>query len=305
MDGTLLDSRSRILPSSAAAIRAALAKGVTVVLATGKARPAAVAACAVAGLAGDGLLVSERGPGVFLQGLAVYGVGGRQLNDASLPRPVVEAAFSWAARAGVSCVAFHGDTCSTLELTPALVELHERYYEPLAAVAPSVETLLEGEAVRKLLFMADAERIAADVRPHWAARLAGPGLGGAEAMQAVPTMLEVVPRGVDKWTGLSVLLEHLGLSPDDLMAVGDGGNDAGGCEWVERCALLLSFMRKLVQGVCGSATGQRSMPCSPLTAQFTKSHHLAGSHGAQRRPGRCDGQRREGDTVGRLGRAGH
>jgi len=52
MDGTLLDSRSRVLPSSAAALRAALAAGVTVMLATGKARPAAMAALAEVGLAG-------------------------------------------------------------------------------------------------------------------------------------------------------------------------------------------------------------------------------------------------------------
>ena len=34
-DGTLLDSRSRVLPSSVAAIKAALARGITVFLATG------------------------------------------------------------------------------------------------------------------------------------------------------------------------------------------------------------------------------------------------------------------------------
>ena len=44
MDGTLLDSSSRVLQSSVDAIRAALARGVTVLLATGKARPAAIKA---------------------------------------------------------------------------------------------------------------------------------------------------------------------------------------------------------------------------------------------------------------------
>jgi len=53
-DGTLLDSSSRILPSSVSAIKAALAVGVRVILATGKARPAAIRACEVAGLAGEG-----------------------------------------------------------------------------------------------------------------------------------------------------------------------------------------------------------------------------------------------------------
>ena len=52
MDGTLLDSRSQVLPSSVRALKAALKAGVTVCLATGKARPAAIAAMAKVGLAG-------------------------------------------------------------------------------------------------------------------------------------------------------------------------------------------------------------------------------------------------------------
>lgn len=67
MDGTLLDSSSNIRQESAEAIRAAAAAGVKVILATGKARPAAIAACRKARLEGDHLLVSNRRPGVFLQ----------------------------------------------------------------------------------------------------------------------------------------------------------------------------------------------------------------------------------------------
>eukprot|EP00878_Enallax_costatus_P044374 GHUV01052943.1.p1 GENE.GHUV01052943.1~~GHUV01052943.1.p1 ORF type:complete len:107 (-),score=41.06 GHUV01052943.1:74-394(-) len=67
MDGTLLDSSSNITPDSAAVIRAATASGVEVILATGKARPAAIAAARKAGLEGDEVLVSHRTPGIFLQ----------------------------------------------------------------------------------------------------------------------------------------------------------------------------------------------------------------------------------------------
>jgi hypothetical protein len=67
MDGTLLDSSSNISPDSAHVIRAATAAGVQVILATGKARPAAIAAARKAHLEGDALLVSHRKPGVFLQ----------------------------------------------------------------------------------------------------------------------------------------------------------------------------------------------------------------------------------------------
>jgi hypothetical protein len=80
-DGTLLDSSSRVLPSSVAAIRAAIGRGITVFLATGKARPAAIRAMQAVGLAGEGLVVSNQGPGIFLQGgwdvvgVATVGVG--------------------------------------------------------------------------------------------------------------------------------------------------------------------------------------------------------------------------------------
>lgn len=67
MDGTLLDSSSNITPDSAKVIRAAAAAGVQVILATGKARPAAIAAAHKAQLEGDALLASHRRPGVFLQ----------------------------------------------------------------------------------------------------------------------------------------------------------------------------------------------------------------------------------------------
>lgn len=227
MDGTLLDSQSRVLPSSAEAIRAALARGVRVVIATGKARPAAIAACEAAGLAGDALLVSRRTPGVFLQGLAVHGAEGRQLSDAALPPAVVARAFAWARDASVSCAAFLGDHCATLAMTPELRELHDRYYEPLASVAPSLDELLAGPPVKKLLFMADEARILGEVAPFWSGELRDGRASGAETMQAVPNMLEVVPSGVNKWQGLQVLMGHLRVSPGDLMAIGDGGNDAG------------------------------------------------------------------------------
>jgi hypothetical protein len=57
MDGTLLNSESRISMRTAFAVKSALARGdLSLVLATGKARPAAIAACKEVGLAGAGPL---------------------------------------------------------------------------------------------------------------------------------------------------------------------------------------------------------------------------------------------------------
>ena len=44
-------------------------------------------------------------------------------------------------------------------------------------------------------------------------------------MQAVPEMLELVPAGVSKATGLQLLMAELGLEPHQVAAIGDGDND--------------------------------------------------------------------------------
>jgi hypothetical protein len=60
-----------------------------------------------------------------------------------------------------------------------------RYYEPLAAVA-TIEEVLAGPALRKLLFMTRPELVEGHLKPHWSAALEGTE---AQTMQAVPDML--------------------------------------------------------------------------------------------------------------------
>ena len=224
MDGTLLDAKSKIRPSSVAAIKAACEKGVRVILATGKARPAAIQACEKVGLVGQHLLVSTSSPGIFLQGLAVHGPRGESLFSSHLTKEVVEEAFKWSLASGVSLAAFHGDTCSTLTMTRELQELHSIYYEPLATVMPSLQAICDGPPVKKLLFQSDPREIAGRIKPTWESLLAK-GDASASVMQAVPSMIEIVPRGVDKWQGMVKLLDRLKMDRSSLMAVGDGGND--------------------------------------------------------------------------------
>ncbi|GFH26796.1 uncharacterized protein HaLaN_25008, partial [Haematococcus lacustris] len=94
-------------------------------------------------------------------------------------------------------------------MTQELQDLHSVYYEPLASVATNLGQLLTGRPVRKLLLMTS------------------PQLQGTQAktMQAVPNMLEIVPQSVNKWAGMKRLLQHLRVTPAELLAVGDGDND--------------------------------------------------------------------------------
>lgn len=39
------------------------------------------------------------------------------------------------------------------------------------------------------------------------------------------TFTDIVPVGVDKWSGIAKVIERFGIAPDEVMAFGDGGND--------------------------------------------------------------------------------
>jgi hydroxymethylpyrimidine pyrophosphatase-like HAD family hydrolase len=206
MDGTLLNSKSEVLPSSVEAIREVISKGVTVMLATGKARPAAVAALKKVNLVGDGLVVGSGTPGIFLQGLAVHGIGGELIAGGVLD----------------SSCGFHGESCITTKMTPEVEELHHRYYEPLATVVPTIDDVLEQGPLRKLIFLASPHEITNAIGPEWTKKLKATN---AQTMQAVPSMLEIVPKGINKWVGMQALLDHMNLKAHEVMAIGDGGND--------------------------------------------------------------------------------
>jgi len=59
------------------------------------------------------------------------------------------------------------------------------------------------------------------LRPYWAKAIEG----RAHVVQAQPDMLELVPPATSKGNGVQILLNHLSISPDEVMAIGDGEDD--------------------------------------------------------------------------------
>uniref|UniRef100_A0A6N2MDW0 Sucrose phosphatase-like domain-containing protein n=1 Tax=Salix viminalis TaxID=40686 RepID=A0A6N2MDW0_SALVM len=80
MDGTLLNSKSQISLTNVKALKEALSRGVKVVIATGKARPAVIDILKAVDLAGKNGIISEFSPG----GLIVYGRQGREIFRSNL-----------------------------------------------------------------------------------------------------------------------------------------------------------------------------------------------------------------------------
>lgn len=50
------------------------------------------------------------------------------------------------------------------------MELHTRYHEPLPFLVPTAAAAAGQQGVRKLLFMADPERVDTQLKPHWEVR---------------------------------------------------------------------------------------------------------------------------------------
>ncbi|XP_074567483.1 endoribonuclease YBEY, chloroplastic-like [Curcuma longa] len=221
MDGTLLNSKSQITATTAEAIREAVSRGVKIVIATGKTRPAVISALKMVDLAGKNGVISEFSPGIFLQGLLVYGRQGREISRSNLDQDVCREALSYSLEHEVPVVAFCQDRCLTLFDHHLVDSLHTVYHEPKAEIMPSVKHLLAAAEIQKLLFLDTIEGISCTLRPYWAEATNG----RAKVVQAQPDMLEIVPAGTSKGNGVKILLNHLGVSEKEIMAIGDGEND--------------------------------------------------------------------------------
>lgn len=221
MDGTLLNSKSHISLSTVQALKEATSRGVKVVIATGKTRPAVINILKMVDLAGKDGIASEFSPGVFVQGLLVYGRQGREIFRRNLDPNVCREALLYSLKHEVPLIAFSEDRCLTLFEHPLVDSVHTVYHEPKAEIIPSVEQLLAGVDIQKLIFLDTAEGVSTVLRPYWAEATGG----HASVVQAVPDMLEIVPSGTSKGSGVRMLLDHLGITPKEVMAIGDGEND--------------------------------------------------------------------------------
>ncbi|CAB4297006.1 unnamed protein product [Prunus armeniaca] len=221
MDGTLLNSKSQLSSTNVKALKEASSRGVKVVIATGKARPAVMRIFKEVDLAGEDGIVSEFSPGVFLQGLLVYGRQGREIFRRNLDANVCREACLYSLGTEVPLIAFTEDRCLTLFDHPLVDSMHTVYQEQKAEIMPSVEHLVAAAGIQKLVFMDTPEGVTTALRPYWSEATGD----CARVVQTVPDMLEIVPPGTSKGSGVNMLLGHLGITPKEIMAIGDGEND--------------------------------------------------------------------------------
>lgn len=218
LDGTVFDDKKVIRPRTAAAINAALQKGVLVLPATG--RPASgvpqefldwPGVCYA--LTSNGATVTELATGRKLVDLPFDAALAVQLYDTLLPFGGMISIFI-----GGKCCTQKGRLAECADFLPANLT---GYFRATRAEKDDLrQTLLEhAHEVEKfsILYPDDASRDAAS--------RAAQQLGPVEITASLERNMEINAPGVSKGRGLLALAEHLGLDRNQVMAVGDSGND--------------------------------------------------------------------------------
>jgi Cof subfamily protein (haloacid dehalogenase superfamily) len=212
IDGTLLDSKHALTPRVEQAIKAATAKGIKVVLATGKTRHSTVKLVEQLGI---------RAPAIYLQGLAIYDENSAITHQWKLDLAVARQVITFAEDRGFMVVGFSEDRILARVDDAKLREGFSNYHEITPEVVGPLQNILREIPVNKLIVMGDPKAIKA---LRWQLDLQ---LGGkARTMQAgVPWMVEILPPGTSKGIALKQLLKDMKVNPENVLAVGDAEND--------------------------------------------------------------------------------
>jgi Cof subfamily protein (haloacid dehalogenase superfamily) len=200
VDATLLNDRHELTARTETAIKAAMARGVQVTIATGK----------------TPYSTREILPRL---GLASVGPDGVVHSQEMLSPEVVQLVAGYVEREGLSLVGYSGGRIVTGQqdaFTDTMAEYHERPAEVIGSLSQQAGQV----PINKILVMSQPERL-----PRAREDLTAQLDGQASLVSPLDYILEVLPPGASKGTGLRRLLDELGIDPARVMAIGDGEND--------------------------------------------------------------------------------
>jgi Cof subfamily protein (haloacid dehalogenase superfamily) len=209
-DGTLLNDQGSVSERNVRAVQTAVSQGIQVIIATGKTYGSAVAVMAQLGI---------QAPGVFTQGLVICNADGSVRHEKALDRETAVQLIQFAENHNLPQSAYCGLRILTPRPDAYQKLLHEKYHEPAPVVVGSLLDIIDDIRINKLLL--------ADEKTPTETRRALKALVGDKATvtQGVPEYLEMLPPGASKGRGVRMLLDDMGIYPDELLAIGDGEND--------------------------------------------------------------------------------
>lgn len=214
LDGTLLNEKNELSERNERALRAAIEKGVKVVIATGKTRYSALQLIAQLGLTT---------PGIYTQGLTVYNADGKITHEWTLDPNVARQVITFAQDRGFDIIAYSGQRVMVHRTLPAAEKLSERYGEPMPEAVGPLQNMVGEVPIHKLIAVrpGDPRRINA---LRWQLNMQLDGKGRlVQAM--IKDMVEILPPAGSKGTALRVVLKDMSIAANKVMAIGDGEND--------------------------------------------------------------------------------
>ncbi|CUH94373.1 hypothetical protein P22_0439 [Propionispora sp. 2/2-37] len=210
LDDTLLDSKRRVSPRAKQAIRAAVAQGVMVTVATGRMHSSALPYAKQLEL--DVPIITYNGA------LIKASLSGEVLSNRPVPRQVMDEILALFREKGWY-LQLHIDDVLYVKEYNDRVRLYEETAGVKAEVVGDRFYTIPGEA-SKMLTIAEADTIQ-EIQKVMGKRFAG----RLSMAVSKPQYLEMTQLGVNKGWALHFLAQKLNIGPESVMAVGDSQND--------------------------------------------------------------------------------
>ena len=212
VDGTLLNDEREISKRTLAALLKVQQMGVRIVLASGRPTYGLMPLAKTLELGNYGGFVLSYNGCQIIKAQNGEILFERRINPEMLPYLEKKARKN-----GFAIFTYHDDTLIT--------DSPDNEYIKNEALLNNLKLIREDEfstaidfAPCKCMLVSDKEKALIGLEQHWEKRLAGT----LDAFRSEPYFLEVVPCGVNKANTLGALLEHLGVTREEVIAVGDG-----------------------------------------------------------------------------------
>ena len=212
VDGTLLNDEREISKRTLAALLKVQQMGVRIVLASGRPTYGLMPLAKTLELGNYGGFVLSYNGCQIIKAQNGEILFERRINPEMLPYLEKKARKN-----GFAIFTYHDDTLIT--------DSPDNEYIKNEALLNNLKIIREDEfstaidfAPCKCMLVSAKEKALIGLEQHWEKRLAGT----LDAFRSEPYFLEVVPCGVNKANTLGALLEHLGVTREEVIAVGDG-----------------------------------------------------------------------------------
>lgn len=214
IDGTLTNSKKEITPRVFDALKKAQEKGVKIVLASGRPTYGIVPVAKQLELEKNGGYILS-----FNGGKIINAETNEVIYQKTLPEEMPALLYDLAQEYKVNIMTYLDETIITPKAEDKYVEIESRINKMKVRQVEDFKSFVNFP-VTKCLMVEDGDYLAG-VEQKVKARV-GETLS---VLRSEPFFLEVMPKNIDKAYSLGKLLEHMGLTKEEMIACGDGFND--------------------------------------------------------------------------------